>query len=107
MAETKILKVFACYNCGETETITGIAVQDLIQRGYLEPGTPYALRREVTPLIEPKSAAFTVPVIIVSWDICAKCGTLYPTKVETMDAPIRVMPGKMPGFDLPPGFGKG
>ena len=110
MPESKLIREFKC-SCGESETVTGIAVQEQIDKGKIPPGTPYALRREAIPLLQPAQVALTVPVIIVSWDICAKCGTLYPTRVETQDAPVQMRPA--PGFGgntggpLPPGFGRG
>ena len=113
MPETKLIREFKCTKCGGEETVAGIAVQEQIDKGKIPPGTPYALRREAIPLLQPAQVALTVPVIIVSWDICAKCGTLYPTRVEIQDAPVQMRPAPGFGFGgntggpLPPGFGRG
>lgn len=111
MPEPKVIKRFKCPNCGESETVTGIAVQEQINKGKIKPNTSYALRKELKPLIPIEQAMLTVPIIAVNWDICANCGTLYPTSVETLDAPLTLeqkQPGTGPrkGFGLP-FFGKG
>ena len=107
--EVKVLKTFSCPHCGETETVTGLAVQEQIERGKIKPGTPYSMRKEVVPLLEPQTAGLTVPVMVRHLDVCAKCGFEYTTKVETLDAPIKMGPmgGTPPNFGFPGILGKG
>lgn len=105
MPELKLLKGFSCWNCGETETVTGKAIEGQVKLGKMAPGLFYSLRKVVVPLKEPAQAQFTVPVIIVHYDACYKCGIEYITRVETMDAPLKFQPGPSDNFGLPPFFG--
>jgi len=103
MPEAKLLKSFSCPNCGESKTVTEEACDKLIEEGRLPVGTPSSLRKAITPLISPQTATLTVPVIIVHYDICSKCGVEYSPRVETMDAPIQMAPIK---GNTPPFFGR-
>jgi len=105
MPEVKLLKEFKCPHCGEGETITGLALAEIIKRGLCKEGTPYSMQKVIVPLIDPGIAQLTVPVMIVHQDVCANCGTPYCIRVEAMDAPITMVQGPKGG--LPPGFGRG
>ena len=112
--QPKIIREFKCTKCGASETVTGLALQPLMDNGKIPKDTPYALRREPVPLLQPSQVALTAPVLVVSWDICAKCGTLYPVRAEVVEAPITSQQvsgkGQSPfgfGGPLPPGGGRG
>lgn len=107
VTKTKLIKEFKCPNCGRSETIVGLALKEVIERGLCKEDTPYSMIKQIIPLIPPASAPLLVPSIIIHQDVCAHCGTLYCTKAETMDSPREVfMPAMMPKSPLPPGFGK-
>lgn len=105
--EVKVLKRFNCPNCGKDEPITAAQCKELVKEGRLPPGE-YSRTKEMTPLIEPQQATFTVPTIINSGDICGGCGVEYIVKVELVDAPVKFTQVR-PRLDgpLPPFFGKG
>lgn len=104
MSEVELIGSFNCPHCGETETIAAKECAELVKAGKIPPGQ-YPERKEIIALMSPTQAALTVPVIIKSWDMCARCGQEYIIKVEKQDAPIKAMPSQQPPFGGPGPFG--
>ncbi len=106
MPEAKLIREFKCPKCSSwwsrffrwllrkplEGTVTGLALQPLMEKGKVPKDTSYALRRELVPLLQPPQVTLTSPVLVVSWDICAKCGTLHPVRAEVVEAPITMQP---------------
>lgn len=104
MPEVKVLKVFEeCADCGESKTITQLACEPLMEKAQMEPDAPVSMRKEPITLLPPQQVTLTMPLMVVHWDVCAGCGRQRCVRVETMDAPVTMQPGKGAG----PGKGSG
>lgn len=82
-----------CRDCGCEKTVSGLVVQEM-RKGAIPVFT--SLRRVITPLENPQTAVLSVPTLIIHYDLCAKCGREYCTKVEIQNAPIKVRAGTKP-----------
>jgi hypothetical protein len=98
-----------CPNCGSTETVTELAVQEIEKRTGVKRGGPFAsFEKVLAPLVAPqKVTGVTLPMLLCHWDVCAGCGQRRCTKAEIIDAPITMAqpPGGRQG--RPPGFPPG
>ena len=98
-----------CPVCGHDQTVTQIACAD---EPSITPGTFVSLEKVVTPILQPSSMlAPMIKALVVSFDVCAKCGTRYCTRAEKTNVPVQVQVQQgRPGGNMPPGglpFGRG
>jgi hypothetical protein len=93
-----------CPNCGSTETVAELAVQEAEKTKGVKREGPFAsLEKAAIPLADPgKTAKLTLPMVICHYDVCAGCGLRYCTKAEIIDAPITftVKGQPPPGMDF-------
>jgi hypothetical protein len=77
-----------CPICHSKETISQIGCSD---EPSVTKGTFTALEKVVTPIQQPTSMlAPLIRAIVVSYDVCAKCGHRYCTRAEKMNVPVQV-----------------
>lgn len=105
MAESRFpIEFKKCPNCGSTETVAELAVQEAEKTKGVRRETPFAsLEKVIIPLANPgKTAKLTLPMVVCHYDVCANCGLRYCTKAEIIDAPIKFsLPGQPPpGMDF-------
>ena len=94
-----------CPNCGCPDTTYRLAYkQEIVDKGK-GPEMFASSEKKAVPLIDPRSATLTVPMLLEHYDTCAKCGLRYCTKSEISIGKIGVIP---PGGNLKPfGFPQG
>jgi len=102
MAEQKFPREFkTCPSCDWPETIGQIAFGEMVEAGKLKEGF-YSLRKTIVPLINPQTAKLTLPILLLHYDICGRCGQEYCIKAERQDAPVQMIrqagPGGAAGF---------
>ncbi len=82
-----------CRDCGSTEKVSEKACAELKAKGKIDKDAFTRLKTEITPLEEPRLANIMVEVIMISSDVCFKCGQWRVTRVELIKAPVS---GQMP-----------
>jgi len=96
-----------CPICGCPDTVCRLAYkQEIVDKGRGPEAFASSEKRPV-PLMDPRSAALAIPMLIEHLDTCARCGLRYCTKAEIAIGKVGMMP---PGMGQPPGgfpFGKG
>lgn len=82
-----------CPDCDCEKTVSKLIAQEM-QKGT----TPAfsSLKQLTMPLEDPRKAVLSVRTLIIHWDICAKCGKEYCTKVEIQNAPIKIIGAPKP-----------
>jgi len=87
-----------CPNCHSKERLGQRAIKELQEEGKLSKGLyPDGLMMQI-PLIDSKritalfSPTVKVPIIIVYWDVCKECRTMYCTKfdLQVQDVPVEL-----------------
>jgi len=93
-----------CPLCGCPDTTCRLAYKEEVVDKGKGPDAFASTEKKATPLIDPRKATLTLPVLVESYDNCAKCGFRYCTKSEVVDGKIggMVPPGR--GFGSPQGF---
>lgn len=92
-----------CPACGSGETACRLGCEG--EKGIPEDAF-VSLEKVISPLIDHRKAiGLTVPALIAHYDVCAKCGTRYCTRVEKQNIPIQFQP--VPGSQPPPIGGRG
>lgn len=82
----------SCPDCGCDVTISRLIAQET-HKDSIPIFT--SLKQSITPLENPRTAVLTARTLIVHYDICAKCGREYPTKVEIQNVPIHMVGPKL------------
>jgi hypothetical protein len=97
MSESTILADFpVCSGCGSTNKISELSVETLKANGKIPADAFTCIRKVVSPLQQPVLAAITVPALVVSFDVCAACGTERCTRAEIVQMPISMQTQQMP-----------
>lgn len=98
-----IVGAVACPVCGSSNRIAGEFINHLKQQGRLrQEAYPDGIMLPV-PLTETLFSALspnpTIPSLLVCFDICGECSTIYCTRVVLGQLPVQMRPKGQP---LPP-----
>lgn len=91
-----------CPNCGSTERIIRPYFNELEDTGQAPKGSLKlgAILQIVVPqALNRLSLVPEVPVLCITYDICAQCFTMFATTVFTMTQKVQIQP--MPGMPSP------
>lgn len=95
----------SCPNCGNTERIMEKIIAKLKEDGKLsEEAFPRGVALQIT-LFDPKrvmmvvSPTIKIPTVLVFYDICAQCKTIYCVGVEMVETPARMQVTGVPPPD--------
>jgi len=98
------IKYPECPICHSKECIGSAAFDELVQQGNknIPVDTFKALEAQQLPLEDPRTAKGTFPMLVIAYDVCAKCGTKRVVKVEMLDVPVMIQ-NRPPAIALPNG----
>lgn len=99
---------FRCPMCKARTRVIEEVKKELVERGKFNESTPVGSRQTVVGVFDPLKPGLSCPLILIIWDICAKCGTEYICRIERKEGQVSMMAPqgqKMP--KLPYNFGKG
>ena len=106
-------KVYSkCPRCGCEKTICQEAWREEVKEGHISQESkdvPVALDRMGTPLTDPRrGVGLSVRVLLISYDVCWKCGLRYAVRAEKQIAPVQMQPrgNTNPPYGMPPGMGR-
>lgn len=83
-----------------SNTVGQLETEEMKEKGQIPKNAFMSLEKVIVPLIQSPLAA-VIPVLLCHYDVCAKCGTRYCTRVDKGTGMPGPPPGKQPGF--PPG----
>ena len=94
MASKILHQVTECPSCHSLETVARRALAELPKSNNpveVVDAHP-AIERAIKPLEEPRLSGVMVKVLVVSYDVCANCGTRYSTRSEIVTSMVQAAP---------------
>jgi len=108
--KSKIIGEFKkCPNCDSEELCAPIGCEGIVE---IPEGELATAKKEVVFLKQPQFAGVSIPALVYSYDVCAKCGTYRCVRVERQNIPVQAQQGMPPPSfgsqgGMPPFMGKG
>lgn len=100
-------KTEKCPQCGSEKRVLGPLFQELVKNKpkLIQDQAPKGIQLQVPLQFAINTLMTKCPVLVVTFEICADCHTMYALSGDLADAPVQVQ--NIPGGKLPPHMGRG